>query len=237
MKCPNCQKDFRFNADKPIVVLGVPTLDSVLHSTILNQWDHIIRNYRGLSCVENCTYIDYARNLIVTDGKELSKRLYGAEPDYFLFVDSDSVIGVPDPRGLGGVTPHPEYLDDLIVRNVDIISGNYCKKGDTVAQIPVFGPGDAEYNTIQTRPENGLQEVGWFGGGYLLVRGEIFEKIPAPWFQVSGDGMKTGGARRVGEDVYFAKKLREYGYKLYVDLNVKIGHHGAVAWPSDGKDD
>lgn len=233
MKCPNCEKDYRFNSDKPIVVLGVPALDSTLHFSILQQWDHILKNYRGVAIVIECTYVDMARNQIVMEGVRRAEALYGAPPDYFLFVDSDSVIGKRDPDGTGRIFPRPEYLDQLMARNLDVVSGYYVKKSDPYAQRPVFGRGHTMAMYIDPYPKDDLQEADWFGGGYLLVKGDVFKKVEGPWFENRNDGFGVKGAKIVGEDIFFCKNLQNKGYKLYVDLKVKIGHHGGVAWPPE----
>lgn len=233
MRCPECKSDFKFNADKPIVVMGVPMLDSTMHFTILEQWDYLIKNYRTVCCVQESTYVDMARNNIVSQGFQRSRVLYGAEPDYFLFIDADSVIGERSKDGSGNILPRPDFVDKLMARNVDIISGWYVKKSDAYAQRPVWGLGDTRGFPPMETAADGLQEAHWFGGGYLLVKASVFAKIPGPWFENRNDGFGQKGGRLVGEDIYFCEKAIKDGYKLFVDLKVKIGHHGSVAWPPE----
>lgn len=230
MNCPNCKTDFKFNADKPIVVMGVPMLDATMHFTILQQWDYIIKNFRSVACVQESTYVDMARNAIVVQGFARSQSVYGASPDYFLFIDSDSVVGKRDRNGSGQILPWPQYINDLIARDKDAISGYYIKKADGYAGKPVFGVGHTAKMSVPDYAED-LQECEWFGGGYLLVKADVFKKVEGPWFENRNDGFGLKGARIVGEDVYFCKKLATNGYKLFVDLKVPIGHHGSVAWP------
>lgn len=233
MDCPKCKESFAFNGDKPIIVMGVPMLDATMHFTVLPQWDYLLKNFRALACIQESTYVDMARNNIVSEGFKRADSLYGAHPDYFLFIDSDTVIGKRDPKGSGKVFNCPQYIDELIARNVDAVSGYYVKKADPYAQKPVFGVGNTYAMYLDGSPRDSLQEVDWFGGGYLLVKSEVFKKVPGPWFENRNDGFGAKGARIVGEDIYFCRLLNEHGYKLYVDLNVKLGHHGSVAWPPD----
>lgn len=159
-------------------------------------------------------------------------KVYEQEPDYFLFIDSDSVIGARDKNGTGNIFPKPSFVDQLIARNKDAISGYYVKKADPYAQKPVWGVGRPVAQWVDP-DHTGIRECDWFGGGYLLVKADVFKKIEGPWFENRNDGFGIQGAKVVGEDVFFCKKLQNHGYKLYVDLDVKIGHHGSVAWPPD----
>lgn len=234
MHCPNCKTDFAFNQDKPIVVLGVPAMDAVIHYSVLAQWDYLLHHYRAVFVIKDNTYIDMARNQIVSQGASIAKAAYGKDPDYYLFVDADSVIGKRHPSGNGDVTMRPDFIDRLIWRNVPIISGSYVKKRDPVAQLPVFGRGNPSEPFMYTIEEGRMIEVDWVGGGYLLVKGEVFAKIDSPWFQNRNEPIDNGpNYRLVGEDVYFCRKAKEAGFPIYVDLDVKIGHHGSIAWPAD----
>ncbi len=233
MNCPECKTDFKFNSDKPIVVMGIPMLDSTMHFSILQQWDYLLKNYRTVCCVQESTYVDMARNNIVQAGFQRADSVYGSNPDYFLFIDSDSVIGSRDPRGTGNVIPRPEYVDKLIARNVDAVSGWYVKKADAYAQKPVWGIGNTKSYPPAELSNDRLQPVDWFGGGYLLVKADVFKKISGPWFENRNDGFGKKGGRLVGEDIFFCELLQKNGYKLFVDLDVKIGHHGSVAWPPE----
>lgn len=233
MNCPECKSEFKYNHDKPLIVLGVPALDSTIHYSILQQWGYLLENYRTIGLVLESTYVDMARNWLVTEGFKQARKRYGQEPDYFLFVDADSVIGRRDPTGNGLVQPRPELIDQLVARDLDAVSGYYVKKSDPYAQKPVWGRGRPVAQYVDPDPSSPLQECDWFGGGYLLVKSDVFRKIPGPWFENRNDGFGIKGAKIVGEDVYFCKKLQDYGYKLFVDLDVKIGHHGGTAWPPE----
>lgn len=233
MRCPNCQTDFIFNANRPLVVLGLPTLDGQIHQSILAQWNHLIRNYRAVTMVAENTYVDMARNRIVEEGIRLADQAYKSKPDYFLFIDSDTVVGSRKANGDGDTPARGDFIDQLIARNVPVISGYYVKKRDPYSQIPVFGRVNTQTYNLYQAPKNGLLEVDWIGGGYLLVKMEVFEKIPAPWFENRNNSLPGGRRELVGEDIYFCRKVKEYGFPIHVDLNVRVGHYGGIAWPAE----
>lgn len=235
MYCQNCKSDFQYNKDKPLIVLGVPSVDSVIHHSILPQWNYLLTNYRAIFICVDKTYIDTARNLIVKNGMKMAEATYGQLPDYFLFVDSDTVIARRDQTGNGSHSYSPEYLDLLLERGVNIVSGHYVRKNDSLAQRPVFGKGHPQDVTLYVNRPDNLVEADWIGFGYVLVKAKVFEKIKFPWFSNRADTTDgiDGIVQWTGEDVYFCRKAIENGFKIHVDLNVKLGHHGSVAWPPD----
>jgi hypothetical protein len=50
---------------------------------------------------------------------------------------------------------------------------------------------------------------------------EIFKKISDPWFEFVKDN-ETGMV--IGEDIYLCQKIKNAGYKIYVDTGVEVGH-------------
>ncbi|GAI66965.1 unnamed protein product, partial [marine sediment metagenome] len=61
---------------------------------------------------------------------------------------------------------------------------------------------------------DGLVKIGGAGAGFLLVKREVFEKIPYPWFSFE----------RGGEDLYFCDKARRHGFEIWADMSVLLGH-------------
>lgn len=61
---------------------------------------------------------------------------------------------------------------------------------------------------------DGLIEIGGCGAGFLLVKRDIFENIPFPWFS-----FEMGG-----EDLYFCHKARKHGFQIWADMSVLLGH-------------
>jgi GT2 family glycosyltransferase len=78
---------------------------------------------------------------------------------------------------------------------------------------------------VYTMPEStGLQEVGSIGTGIMLIKRRVFEGMSEPWFDMPWQ--TTRGY--MGEDVFFCRKARELGFKVYIDHDVshEIGHIG-----------
>jgi hypothetical protein len=68
---------------------------------------------------------------------------------------------------------------------------------------------------ILNYPRNSLVECDAIGFGAVLIKTELFKKMPKPWFMSSAS---------TGEDVLFCAKAREAGFKIYMDTAQKLGH-------------
>jgi GT2 family glycosyltransferase len=70
---------------------------------------------------------------------------------------------------------------------------------------------------------NGLTEVGFNGFGFMLIKRGVFEAVEYPWFEphfTTYDNVRDFS----GEDTGFCIKARRKGFKILVDIAVKVGH-------------
>lgn len=76
-------------------------------------------------------------------------------------------------------------------------------------------------------PNEGLIELAAGGCAGMLIRREVLEKVPEPWFEYG----------HVSEDLRFCEKAKEAGFTLYADLSARLGHvTTAVVWPANEDD-
>ena len=66
---------------------------------------------------------------------------------------------------------------------------------------------------------NGLVEIDATGFGCNLMRIEVIEKMPRPWFV-----MKLYQKPTISEDFYFWDQAKKLGYRIYADCSLDIGH-------------
>lgn len=64
-------------------------------------------------------------------------------------------------------------------------------------------------------PRNTLVQCDAVGFGAVLIKTELFRKIPSPWFMSSAE---------TGEDILFCCKARENGFSIFCDTSQKLGH-------------
>ena len=81
---------------------------------------------------------------------------------------------------------------------------------------------------IMSKDKTHLEEVTAIGCGVMLVKREVFENTPRPWFWFE----QIPGGKLLGEDVYFCVKAQDAGYKTYLDHNLSnaIGHVGSYTY-------
>lgn len=71
------------------------------------------------------------------------------------------------------------------------------------------------YQMIEVPPT--LCEVDAVGFGACLMRMDVLDRVPSPWFRF----------HEAGEDIFFCVHAKERGVKIYVEGSYTIGHLGA----------
>jgi hypothetical protein len=150
--------------------------------------------------------------------------------DAVLFIDSDMRF----PRDL---------IEILLSRNVPIIGVNAtcrrqpvlpCALNLEMVENPEDGQPDHKWIKVDSRGKEGIEQVTAVGFGVTLIRKEVFEQIPKPWFDV---GWGRWGV--IGEDVHFCARAADNGIPVYVDhsLSMHIKHIGTYEYGWDDIDD
>lgn len=204
-----------------VVAFIIPSLDGQFHYSILHLWTRVsLKTNFVINCVSEDTYLNFCRNKLIDMANEIAVEKLNRWPDYYLFLDQDSVV-------------HPELFEQLKAKNKDIVSAHYIRKQ---RWLPVWSPipkldkkeGGSIEQDIRKFKKGDLVEAITVGAGALLVKGEVIRKIKPPWFKVLSE-KKTF----FGEDAYFCQLCRENGYKVWVATDVPTGHYGATVFPSD----
>lgn len=154
------------------------------------------------------TSVDEGRNIIVRQAiKNKSKYIY--------FWDDDVA---PPPNATRLLMYDLEQDDDL-----GIAGGIYCSKEDPPSPLVFKGDGVGSYWNWKAGDRF---ECTGLGTGSMMIRTEIFEKIPEPWFKTIDEDMPPEGYTMVRQtdDLYFCAKVIEAGYKIMADANVLCVH-------------
>lgn len=138
----------------------------------------------------------------------LIRKVIESHAGHVLFIDSD--MRFPE-----------DTIDKLLSHKKDIIGAN-CKH----RQANKWTAG------ISSRGKTGIQEVDNIGFGVTLIRTEVFIKMAEPWFATPYDGVQF-----VGEDVFFCRKAKEMGYKIFIDhdLSQDVKHIGSYEFGTEEK--
>lgn len=157
-----------------------------------------------------CTgaYIEDNRNGAVKFALEYEKSHQKYDPlfgfDYLFWMDTDMVFP-------------GDALLRLIAHDKDIVGANYRQRR------PPYGfVGHYEDGRDTHLLEPGLWPMAHLGTGLLLVRFDIYRKLPYPWFNAA---LASDEPR---DDVYFCRKARAAGYEIWCDhdLTAQVRHIG-----------
>jgi len=180
------------------ILFAVPTNDYILPRTNLA--------IAGICRREDIEYIsitgsptDQVRNGL---GREILAR---KELTHLMMMDSDAWPYRMDDA---------KMVDLLLDCNADVATAitPISFKGKIFGNVVVKTDDDPDEHFI-THWEDKTEpfEVLGTGCGCILIKREVFEKTPWPWFRYL-ESEKEGA--RTGEDVFFSIKIREHGFKI-----------------------
>ncbi len=135
---------------------------------------------------------------------------------HVLFIDDD-------------VAFEKDMLTRLLAHDKDIVSGLYLMRNYPHTPI-CFDYAD---ETGRCRPryfsdgDTGLVEIVACGLGACLIKTDVFRNMEKPWIRLGELELDHWC-----DDIGFFRRVREKGYKLYCDLDVRVGHMAQViVWP------
>jgi len=126
---------------------------------------------------------------------------------HLFFVDDDMVF-------------EPDTLDRLLAHDKDIVGAIYKTKYETQAEV-------IEYLN-EERPKE-LFRCGALGTGCLLIKTEVFKKIPqnyngqSGWFNYLWN---DNGSVKMSHDWLFCHNARKCGFDIWADPSLMVGHLG-----------
>jgi hypothetical protein len=125
---------------------------------------------------------------------------------------------------------YPHFLiDGLLAHDKPIVGLNYLQRHLKPLKTVAFRPG----GYVWTEPDStGLEEVEFTGAGGMLIKREVLEAVPKPWFR---QGWSDEHQREVGEDVFFCRKAKEHGFPTLIDhdLSKEVAHLGYLPFTFD----
>lgn len=167
-----------------------------------------------------------AGTLIFDQREGLVKAALAEGCDAILFIDSD--MRFP-----------PDMISILLSREVPIVGVNAVTRRkptlSTALNLELNKDDDGKITShkwlkIDSRGKDYVEPVTAVGFGAALIRREVFDGMPNPWFDVG-----WGSRGIIGEDVHFCLKALDHGFQTYVDhgLSKYIGHIGTYEYRWD----
>ena len=153
-----------------------------------------------------------ARNAIVKAALQNSA-------DYIWMLDDDHIIDIGRSRGETSAYDLPIKLAKHLEANpkIGVVGALYFQRGGDYAPVIMQESKDDDRPYFLTHPEiaYGMQRVDVTGGGCMMIRASVFDKIGDPWFAPEHEW---------GTDVQLCKQVRAAGLEVWCDTSLEIGH-------------
>lgn len=153
-----------------------------------------------------------ARNAIVKAALQ-----FGA--DYIWMLDDDHILDIGRSRGTTSAYDLPIKLVQHLESNskIGVVGALYFQRGGDYAPVIMQESRDDDRPYFLTHPEiaHGMQRVDVTGGGCMMIRASVFDKIGEPWFAPEHEW---------GTDVQLCKQVRAAGLEVWCDTSLEIGH-------------
>lgn len=201
------------NGKRPIrVFVGVPCYGDV-SPELLRDWmswmyhcGRRLPQYEFFTGIKTKSEQFRARNAIVEAAMQV-----GA--DWLLMIDDDMILDVD-----GSIGPNVNYdlIDRLIQHNKDICGALYFQKEGECAPVLMKRSTEKGYRFLRTDElVGGLQQVDVAGGGCLMIRMSVFDKLKQPHFAPEFE---------YGTDIQLCRAAQEKGFEVWADTSIKLGH-------------
>lgn len=186
--------------------IGVPLTSDRVHSCFLDsyvkmqkpEYVYLRPQYPGMT-------IEAVRNSIVEQALQ-------SGCTHLIMMDTDQIMP-------------PDTITKLLSHDLPICGAKVHRRYPAFDHLMYRGePGKYYLVPDEEIEAGGLVEVSATGTGCIMYKTEVFLKIDPPWFEFSVG--KDG--KPIGEDIGFCIKLKEAGYKIFVDTSIDIGHVGSL---------
>jgi len=188
------------------VLIAIPTARYIEPETFKSIYDLTVPDNVEINFRYYTGYqIDHIRNNIAKSAKHY---------DYLFAVDSD-------------MTFSSDTLTRLLAHDVDLVSGVYVKKRLDPVEYELYRKDEQGKLHCFTPDSQELFEVDACGFGCVLIKTSVFDRIDIPYFYNTSYDLET---LPISEDLYFCKKLRYAGIKMWADPLVACGHIGSYTY-------
>lgn len=190
---------------RPLIMLACPVFMAVERNTYHSHQELVFYCGRHMPEYDFCIGMIPERTSVAKARNEIVKAALASDVDWILWLDDDQEV----PK---------DALPRLLAHKKDIVCGlSFVRTAPFHAMIMHGGNLQIGHMWMDDYPE-GLVECAVSPFACALTNIKVFKRIVKPWFWDKPDGYS--------EDVYFAQKAREAGFKVYVDTTVKTTHMG-----------
>jgi len=194
---------------KPRVMICIPTSEMARRADFydyINMLDKpeytMMTSSHGQSPARN-------RNIMI-------EQALAQDATHCMFIDDDTI-------------PPKDMIPRLLAHDKDIVSGLYLMRN--YPHLPImfdesFDDGRCKFSFLD-KGRQGLVEVVNIGLGACLIKTSVFKNMAKPWIRL-GEAELDHWC----DDISFFNRARKAGYRMYVDLDLPVGHViSAVIFP------
>jgi len=128
-----------------------------------------------------------------------------------------------------------DLLANFDRKDMDILSGRYITRDMFKPKVCGFIEVRGDYNNPLFKntsvDDTGIVEVDGIGFGFVMMKPIVLEDMYDIYglhqFEFRSVGTKESGGN-IGEDLDWCLKAQLLGYKIYMDNDVEVGHHGGI---------
>jgi len=197
---------------KPTIMIGVPCYGQV-DPEVLEDWMRF-----AYHCGRRMPRYDFFLG-IKTKSEQFRARIAIVEAaqqmncDWLLMLDDDMVI---NPFVTSGPSDEYGFLEKMIAHDKDICGALYWQRGGNCEPVLMHKVNENGYRFLRDdEVTGGLQKVDVAGGGCLLIKMRVFDKVGPPFFEPE---------HRYGTDVQLCQKAAEKGIEVWADTSIELGH-------------
>jgi GT2 family glycosyltransferase len=190
------------------VAIGIPTNRQIKPKTVLSIMNMVSQTQYKVFPIVASEGFTIAENRIYIMCQAIKNNC-----THLFFVDDD-------------MTFPPDTLDKLMEHKKEVVGVNLYSRCLPLRSTIIFLPESYDFNGDKinepTIPDH-IFEVEGVTGGCLLINLSIIDKLEKPWFGFKVDDF---GVTLLGEDIWFTRRARSAGFKVWCDPAIKVGHLG-----------
>ena len=200
----------------PRVAILIPSMSTFAANTALCLIDLCVYStLRGIpvgTLNQQCSLVSAARNILTRQ-----MMAFDPKPTHVLWVDSDMMF------------PQTS-LERLLIHDKPVACAFYNKR------VPPYPTVGHLVNPNEDVSQGGLFKADIVPHGLALVKREVYETLPQPWYYESYDpamATESDPTGMVGEDVNFSRDCVKNGIEMWcdADLTFECAHIGEIAVP------
>lgn len=196
-----------------MILVGICTGGDIKALTVLSIIEMLGGSGDNAFSMQIGGYKPHGLNNLIKDAKQI-------KATHLLNIDADMIFP-------------PDALEKLLKADKDIVGVNYRQRGnhqdqDAPSSVTKFPNKDnTGYRRVLEKdfPEE-LFECGAVGLGLTLIKIEVFDKLPFPWFHTT----ETEENGHSTEDIVFCKEAREAGFEVWCDPTIEMKHIGSYLY-------